>query len=361
MADASCSGGTPFKRLTEHQSRDVSHHQDRLVDRAGSQAHGSFRSAPQAAQGQNGFNQFMDGPATLPGMAGMPGMAHHHAANRLANHAAALEPAYAQGFAPQANHAPVADVSNWAADFGRFSQQQQPLQKGMAQANPQMRMAQANAQMRMAQANPQMHMAQANPQMHMAQPNPQLAFQSSAFTQPNNGFSPLYGPTNGGFMDANAAEAQRPAAEAEFDKEMSRWMESHGSGAAAEMEDVDAVMDQMARELELNESALKDAEAAAEAEAHLDGTPVADLHTPDIAALSLETPAPELESAKAKSEVSEAAERLLESVQHEDGEKWKNSVFLSLMRDFRDGRKDIVDNEIRETPENDTEAGKAPQ
>lgn len=39
MADASCSGGTPFKRLIDHQSRDVSHHQDRLVDRSGAQSH----------------------------------------------------------------------------------------------------------------------------------------------------------------------------------------------------------------------------------------------------------------------------------------------------------------------------------
>lgn len=40
MADASCSGATPFKRLVDHQSRDVSHHQDRLVDRAGVNGHG---------------------------------------------------------------------------------------------------------------------------------------------------------------------------------------------------------------------------------------------------------------------------------------------------------------------------------
>lgn len=39
MADASCSGGTPFKRLIDHQARDVSHHQDRLTDRAGPQGH----------------------------------------------------------------------------------------------------------------------------------------------------------------------------------------------------------------------------------------------------------------------------------------------------------------------------------
>lgn len=40
MADDSCSGGNPFKRLTEQQSRDGSRHQDRLVNRPGAQAPG---------------------------------------------------------------------------------------------------------------------------------------------------------------------------------------------------------------------------------------------------------------------------------------------------------------------------------
>jgi hypothetical protein len=47
-------------------------------------------------------------------------------------------------------------------------------------------------------------------------------------------------------------------------------------------------------------------------------------------------------------DVSEVARKLLESVEHEQGDKWKNSRFLALMRDFRDGRKNIVDNDIYE-------------
>ena len=120
------------------------------------------------------------------------------------------------------------------------------------------------------------------------------------------------------------------------------------------MKEVDAAMDQMARELEMNESALPQEEITKET---VEQT-YTDLGAPEIGNLSLESreepPKEESEEAKAKSAVSEAAERLLESVQHEDGEKWKNSVFLSLMRDFRDGRKDIVGAEIRdneETPE----------
>lgn len=151
--------------------------------------------------------------------------------------------------------------------------------------------------------------------------------------------------------------------QADFDKEMSQWMSNHGGG---NMSEVDAAMDQMARELELNEATLpaeaetvtstKDTQETASSSRYTD------LETPEIGNLSLQErelsqiPNTDAEqalhdeaAAKGKSAVSEAAERLLESVQHENGEKWQNSVFLSLMRDFRDGRKDIVDNEIRAT------------
>lgn len=287
----------------------------------------------------------MDGPSALS----MDH--HHHAAGRLAAHAAALDPAHAPAFAPghvsqfQNRASPSVDVSNWAADFNRFSsqqQQRQPVQNNFAQPAA---------------------------QMQMNQQAPQFSFQS-AFAQPNTGYAPLYGPTNGGFMDPATAAAQRPAAEAEFDQEMARWMSSHGNGGG--MEDVDAVMEQMARELELNEAVLAGAETdtqettattattAPTAETRIEEpTHFTDLETPEIGNLSLGSneslPTEQVEAPKSKSEVSEAAERLLESVQHEEGEKWKNSVFLSLMRDFRDGRKDIVDNEIRETPENATD------
>jgi len=201
--------------------------------------------------------------------------------------------------------------------------------------------------------------------------------------QPNFGFSPLYGPTNGGFTEPTAALAQRPAAEKDFQDEMDRWMAVHGNPQNAKsMEDVDAIMEQMARELELNEAALlveaeqqeiknqhEEASTTATDKGKLvdtTGSHLTDLETPEISSLSLENRiSPETPQATnatptmdeddvvtpkpVKSEVAEAAERLLESVQDEDGEKWKNSVFLSLMRDFRDGRKDIVDNEVRDT------------
>ncbi|KAH7161497.1 hypothetical protein EDB81DRAFT_642278 [Dactylonectria macrodidyma] len=343
MADDSCGGQTPFKRLLNQQSGESSGQQDRLVGRPGSQANGSFRSAPQGAQGQDGFSQFMGGPANLPGVSAISPQPHLQAAGRLAAHATAMQPVHPPAYAPQA---PAAVVNNWAADFNRMSQQQR--QSGTPMAN-------------------------ANYQMPMGMANPQLPYQAGV-AQPNWGFSPLYGPTNGGFVNANAAAAQRPYAESDFNREMARWMATHGPRAAGGMEDVDAIMEEMAREIERNEAQeAQEAEQAAQREIQNDVQHEA--QPPDMQSLSVEdtqtlsaedtqTTAP-----KAKSEVSEAAERLLESVQHEGGDKWKNSNFLALMRDFRDGRKDIVENEIRETDDTGSDAesppdkgkGKAPQ
>jgi len=49
------------------------------------------------------------------------------------------------------------------------------------------------------------------------------------------------------------------------------------------------------------------------------------------------------------SDVSEIARRILETVNHEDGIKWRESSFLALMRDFRDGKKVIVKDTILES------------
>ena len=39
MADGSCSGSTPFKRIVDHANQDGSRHQDRLVDNTVNQGH----------------------------------------------------------------------------------------------------------------------------------------------------------------------------------------------------------------------------------------------------------------------------------------------------------------------------------
>ncbi|KAJ6787087.1 hypothetical protein PWT90_09782 [Aphanocladium album] len=338
MADASCSGGTPFKQLMDHQSRDVSHHQDRLVN--GGQPRGAFRSRPQnMAQGPQEFDAFMGTPAGLPGM-------HHDPAGRLAAHAAALNPAQAASshFGPtvapdltyQGPAAAPEMSSNWAADFSKFASQQ-PHQPQQQRQGP-------------------MFAGAANPM--------QMNFQS-AFAPQQTSFSPFFAPAGGAY-----AQPQAMAGEADFDQEMAKWMASNTS--TGNMAQVDAAMEQMARELELNEQALADGEAAnatatTEAAVAQDGTHFSDLGVPELNNLTLEnreaptvTPPEPLQEentvadmladdARNKSAVSEAAERLLESVQHESGEKWQNSVFLALMRDFRDGKKDIVGNEVHDT------------
>ncbi|UNI18149.1 hypothetical protein JDV02_004437 [Purpureocillium takamizusanense] len=388
MAEASCSGPSPFKRLVDHQSRDVSHHQDRLVDRAGGvNGHASFRSAPQhhhhpAQQGHHdSFGAFLNGQGPSAGV--IPGMPHSPA-GRLNAHAAALQQPglpplinMQHDFAQQQSRASP-DLTSWASDFSRFT----AAGNNHHQQAPQMRAAAAAA---------------APMQMHVAQPNFQGAF--------GQAFSPMFSQQQGGpaaFMQQQQQPGAAPAA-SDFDQEMARWMASNGGG---NMTDVDAAMEQMARELELNEAALpqtSEAEAGEEAVATSQqtfSTSMSDLETPELGNLSLhdtttttinnnaaETIAPMTAqdmildhdqqqqqqeqqpadaeadannaAAKGKSAVSEAAERLLESVQHEAGEKWQNSVFLSLMRDFRDGRKDIVDNEIRQTEEGGGEGEEA--
>ncbi|KAG9253720.1 uncharacterized protein F5Z01DRAFT_656557 [Emericellopsis atlantica] len=327
MAEASCSGPSPFKSLVDHHQRNTSHHQDRFVNNT--PAGQSFRS--QQAQGpssQNDFAAFMDGASQLSGPP------PHHAAARLANHAAALEPHqhhHQPHFAQPQQQQPPAGMGGWAADFARFAQQSQPQQHH--QPHPQ-----------------QQHQQQPMPQQPMF--HPQRMAGAFGF---QNQQSPLYGPTNSGFLDPQVAHAQRPAAEADFDTEMSKWMSQHGSSTAQNakaMEDVDAVMEQMARALEVTENAVQEQDELAQAQ----GPQLTDLRREEIGHLQSSTPPSEqettaAEAAKGRSEVSEAAERLLDSVRHEDGDKWKNSIFLSLMRDFRDGKKDIVGDEIRETEE----------
>ncbi|KAG5981191.1 hypothetical protein E4U55_003199 [Claviceps digitariae] len=352
MAEASCSGPSPFKRLVDHQSRDVSHHQDRLVDRSADQRHSPFRSARQPGLGPDNFNAFMNA-APQSSMPGMP----HDPANRLAVHATALQQPDALMNHPrhhphhhhhpelsqQARASPVPDATNWATDFTRFS---------------------ATQRMR---SSP--NISAPSPAMQM---NSQSAF-GHAFASPMYG-GPAAPTAVAGFMGAPQAFP-----EAGFDEEMSRWMSAHGR---ANMTEVDAAMDQMARELQLNEATLPaDAETTAATTPTTNTTGqetraserYTDLESPEIANLSLQdgpidpsaamtprleeahlvkdanAPAAEAAAPKTKSAVSEAAERLLDTVQHENSEKWQNSVFLSLMRDFRDGKKDIIDNEIRDT------------
>ena len=260
------------------------------------------------------------------------------AAGRLAAHAAALQPGNPIGraashsgqmFAHQNSQA--SDMSNWAADFARFSG-----------------------------GGPQPGMQQQQQPLHQA--HHQQATQGNfhaAFPYQHGGFAPRFGPTNGGFLDPAEAAINRPAQEAEFEEEMSRWMAANGDSArnARAMEDVDAVMEQLAQELEITEQHqqqhqqfMQDPDANY-ITVNTSPSKLTDLEHSELG--NLHSAAAEdqnqVRDAKGRSEVSEAAERLLDSVKHEDGDKWKNSIFLRLMRDFRDGKKDIEGDQILET------------
>ncbi|PHH81516.1 hypothetical protein CDD82_577 [Ophiocordyceps australis] len=350
MADSSCSGPSPFKRLVQHQSRDVSLHQDRLVDRSALNSQASFRSAPPAPLSQqDSFGAFVNSPASVPGP--------HDAAGRLAAYAAALQPVAAP--APPSS-------SSWAADFARFSSPQLP-----AHAPP---------------------LPQQQAPQHWA-PNSNMAarFQSAFAPQPFMPFTP--GPAS---------------SQSDLDMEMARWVATHG---APDMSGVDAAIDRMAEQLEHDEAAIAQAQPplsdlASPEIGNLslhESTQGHDIerHQPEptseyyrelhlleqqnrmrLTLSKLETAEPETtilpqnmgltdqdgiasssqpqEQAEkqhfqendlnpSKSAVSEAAKQLLDTVSHEEGDKWQKSTFLSLMRDFRDGRKDIVDNEVRQT------------
>ncbi|KAL7788205.1 hypothetical protein V8C37DRAFT_388847 [Trichoderma ceciliae] len=323
MEDASCSGSTPFKRLVDHQSRDLSHHQDRHVSR-GAFGQSSFRSSPlHPAQGQqDGFGAFMGSASALPGFESDPAtrLTPSLPFAQVAPTHAAAHPGFSS---PMQMATPASNVSNWAADFNRFSVQQRSPAPTALTPSRQMNHSPA-------QTNYQPTFAQPT----FAQPNFASAFGSSMFSPP------------AGAM-----------AEPEFGQEMSRWMSAHGGG---NMQEVDAAMEQMARELEESEAVAAAVEASR----------LTDLEAPEIGNLSLDSrklesqlepimeqrQEPELEKEQTdaqtpKSAVAEAAEKLLDCVKHENGEKWQNSIFLSLMRDFRDGRKDIVGDEIRSTGE----------
>ncbi|KAL3962677.1 hypothetical protein ACCO45_004200 [Purpureocillium lilacinum] len=203
MAEASCSGPSPFKRLVDHQSRDVSHHQDRLVDRAGVNGHAP--STPRATGPRFVRRVPQRRALRTPAGAMIPGMPHSPA-GRLNAHAAALQqpmPQHMQHeFAQQQHQArasPAPDLTSWAADFSRFTagnnQHQQPQMRGGA----------------------------APMQMQMAQPNFQGAF--------GQAFSPMFGQQGPQFMQPGAAAAAAaPVAESDFDQEMARWMASNGGG-----------------------------------------------------------------------------------------------------------------------------------
>lgn len=308
------------------------------------------------------------GPAAAGGLQGPAGRVNVHAAvfNPVQHH-------YAPPVAPANPVSAARDqqiavgVNTWAQDFAQYNAARQQQQQAAA----------AGIHIPPGQLIQHHHLEHA-----LTAPNGNTATNM----QPNFGFPPVYGPTNGGFHDPAMAAIGRPAREADFNNELDKWMHVHGDTSASSahtkaMEDVDAIMEQIARDLELQQSPPGVAEnlslatpldTAAAMGTTLEQTPLSpalenahftDLEAPEMQNLTISSPeqpvtitdtqkTPET-GVKPMSDVAQAAGRLLDSVKDEDGDKWKNSAFLSLMRDLRDGKKDIVDNKVRDTDEDD--------
>ncbi|EQB44731.1 hypothetical protein CGLO_16487 [Colletotrichum gloeosporioides Cg-14] len=196
-----------------------------------------------------------------------------------------------------------------------------------------------------------------------------------AFPSRPSFFRPVGGP--GALAEYGPTSHGADAVQADFDLEMDRWMAAHGH---SRLEDVDAIMEELARQMEQEEitatqnddrtlgislrgeelmPATVDGEKSVEQEDHSirasSGISQPN-QPPDMSRLGLDDMADATSAdlaSRGQSEISEAARQILESVQHEQGDKWKNSRFLLLMRDFRDGNKDIINNEILETHADD--------
>ncbi|KAL2891724.1 hypothetical protein HOO65_011082 [Ceratocystis lukuohia] len=136
---------------------------------------------------------------------------------------------------------------------------------------------------------------------------------------------------------------------------MDRWMAANAQVVQASRQDEDLlsmeqdfsevndIMDQLAEDLS------REININPPAEVHLPqntlrGNADATLPTMDSA------PDTDKETAIAEkqkvSDIAEVARQILDSVEHEGDEKWRKSSFFALMRDFRDGKKEVLDDKI---------------
>ncbi|KAF3801683.1 hypothetical protein GCG54_00014899 [Colletotrichum gloeosporioides] len=359
MGDNSCSGSTPFKSLVDHGGQDRSLHQDRFSTTFASQHVFRSSGSMSSPQAQHGFGAFLTTnapsshaqPISSPSIA--PHLVNHYDGRLSMNNPASTSNTVSsvdESVARRQYHIPNAppEATGWAQDFARFSQNT-PASSSSAL----IRSTTQNSSLRSADFATNMRAFPSRP----------------SFFRPVGGPGALaeYGPTSHG----------ADAVQADFDLEMDRWMAAHGH---SRLEDVDAIMEELARQMEQEEitatqnddrtlgislrgeelmPATVDGEKSVEQEDHSirasSGISQPN-QPPDVSRLGLDDMADATSAdlaSRGQSEISEAARQILESVQHEQGDKWKNSRFLLLMRDFRDGNKDIINNEILETHADD--------
>ncbi|KAE9581418.1 hypothetical protein CGMCC3_g2879 [Colletotrichum fructicola] len=358
MGDNSCSGSTPFKSLVDHGGQDRSLHQDRFSTTFASQH--AFRSSGSMSspQAQHDFGAFLttNAPSShsrpIPSPSIAPHLVNHYDGRLSMNNPASTSrlsntiPSVDESAARRPYHIPNAppEATGWAQDFARFSQNT-PASSSSALIRP----ITQNSSLRSAD----------------------FATNMMTFPSRPSFFRPVGDP--GALVENGPTSHGADAVQAEFDLEMDRWMAAHGD---SRLEDIDAIMEELARQMEQEEitaaqnddrtlgislrgeqlmPATVDGETSVEEKDHSVQAPSGTSQPnqlPDVSRLGIDdmadTTSADLAS-PGQSEISEAARQILESVQHEQGDKWKNSRFLLLMRDFRDGYKDIIDNEILET------------
>lgn len=137
--------------------------------------------------------------------------------------------------------------------------------------------------------------------------------------------------------------AAQPARAPEHAAEVSEWMGAHRPDGVA-FEDVDHVLDQISGELdELVVEAEPEREVQSATEQGERGG--SQSHADSQAAETLGSETSHI-GTDGRTGVSHLARKILQAVDHEADEKWMDSSFLALMRDFRDGRKDVSENSI---------------
>lgn len=229
MADSSCSGSTPFKGLVDHGAQDRSLHRDRFSSTTSLQQ--GFRSTTQtfSAPAQAGFGEFLDSNGT--GQVGLNTPQTYsspissfprvfqtfHTAVAPDGRILTPNPYQSTSQIPTASrlNVPMASppgTSSWAQDFASFSRA--PPGAASYTTSP---------------------------------PSSQYPAPVAGFTQNVMGSHSrpwLFGPQG---VSATAVNHGVTSTEADFDVEMNQWMAAHGDG---QMEDLDTVMEQLARELE---------------------------------------------------------------------------------------------------------------
>ncbi|KAI8952933.1 hypothetical protein F4801DRAFT_538868 [Xylaria longipes] len=334
MADASCGPSNAFKGLARHIEQDRSHQQDRVVPGSQQPAQ-TFRSTPLDSGSEDQIRAFQQQHhAPLPPVPNGPLLSHigllpSHPAHPA--HPAQASPwfspqpmqqqaAYAQSASSWVNEFAPGAGSSWVNDFQRMNfsdAHTRPLHSQLAQGPTVGRPSQANP-------------------MHLHFPGP-LYSAFEPYQPPSTGLHPMqpqFGALQAGnnmhasqFMDdtSHALDAQAQAGlEQEFENAMDEWMLQN----APELDDLEASLDAAAStESTVHEATEQESEGNEEQE----------------------------------TELSRAAQQLVDLLADNDTEKFKNSEFISLMRRIASRQLTVQGNDLVETspPPTSTDPGKA--